>query len=111
MSPVDMKRVCASVAAVAGCLGGAGAASAQVPGSAAVDQAKVEWRALTHRSHLDAAVRINTSDGRQFTGSQLNYVWVLLDRAQGTCDDPEPSKAMAYLHEARGLLYPPPRQL
>ena len=75
--------------------------------SAAVEVAKVEWRSLMHGSHhLTPTMRINTSDGRQLTGSQVNYAWVLIDRADSTCAAADATAAMAYIREFETLLHP-----
>jgi hypothetical protein len=91
--------------------GVARAASAQLACGAAIEQAKAEWRSLTHSTHLAASMRINTNDGRHLTGSQLNYVWVLLDRADGACGAGQEREAIGYLHEAQSILHPIPRPL
>lgn len=75
--------------------------------SAAIAATKAEWQSLTQGNHRIApSTVIATNDGRRLTGSQLNYVWTLIDRAGVTCADPEPVTAMAYLSEATALLHP-----
>jgi len=102
---------CTVIAAVAAAIGPTVPAAAQESCDVAVEKAKAEWRALTAGNHTVApAMRINTSDGRHLTGSQLNYAWVLIDRADQACIDPEPAKSLAYIHQVQALLHPPPRQ-
>ncbi len=80
--------------------------------SAAVEATKVEWRSLMHGSHhLTPTMRINTSDGRQLTGSQVNYPWVLIDRADSACAAADDTAALAYIQEFETLLHPVPRSL
>jgi hypothetical protein len=79
---------------------------------AAVESAKVEWRSLTRGNHtISPAMRINTSDGRQLTGTQLNYAWVLIDRAESACSVGQGAAATAYIDEFEKLLHPMPRRL
>jgi hypothetical protein len=56
-------------------------------------------------------MRINTSDGRQLTGTQLNYAWVLIDRAESACSVGQGAAATAYIDEFEKLLHPMPRRL
>jgi len=100
---------CAASAVMVGLALNCGTAAAQSCGPA-VEAAKAEWRSLAHGNHtVPAAMRINTSDGRQLAGSTLNYAWVLIDRADQACIDPEPAKSAAYLSEEQALLHPPAR--
>jgi len=102
---------CAVVAAFSTAIALTAPAAAQGSCGAAVEQAKAEWRALTAGNHSVApAMRISTSDGRHLTGSQLNYAWILIDRADQACIDPEPAKSLAYIHQVQTLLHPPPHQ-
>lgn len=85
-----------------------GPAAAQDCGSA-VAATKAEWQSLTQGNHhIAPSMIIATSDGRRLTGSELNYAWTLIDRANFTCTDPEPAKAMAYISEVQALLHPAP---
>jgi hypothetical protein len=96
----------ASSAALFGLSLSCGAAAAQSCG-AVVEAVKVEWRSLTHGSHNVApAMRISTSDGRHLTGSQLNYAWVLIDRAESACGAGGDAAAMVHIHELETLLHP-----
>src|SRR5580700_7343351 len=70
MSRTRLKVSCAAFVAIASLVSLTGGAAAQDDCTGAVEKAKAEWRSLTHQTHLPAATRINTSDGRQLTGSQ-----------------------------------------
>jgi hypothetical protein len=102
---------CAAAAALSTAIGLTVPAAAQESCGAAVENAKAEWRALTAGNHSVApAMRISTSDGRQLTGSQLNYAWILIDRADQACIDPEPEKSLAYIRQVQTLLHPSPHR-
>jgi hypothetical protein len=93
----------------AAALGGAARAGSC---GAAVEAAKVEWRSLTRGNHtVSPAMRINTSDGRQLTGTQLNFAWVLIDRAESACNVGQDAAAMGHIDEFEKLLHPVPRRL
>jgi hypothetical protein len=95
-----------AMAAVAVFFLSGGSAVAQDCG-AAVAATKAEWQSLAQGNHHVApGMIIATSDGRRLTGSQLNYAWALIDRADFTCIDPEPEKSMAYLSQVHALLHP-----
>jgi hypothetical protein len=83
-----------------------GPAAAQDCGTA-VAATKAEWQSLAQGNHrIPPGMIITTSDGRRLSGSQLNYAWALIERADFTCIDPEPAKAMAYLSKVHALLHP-----
>jgi hypothetical protein len=69
-----------------------------------VTAAKADWRWLTHGSHVAPSMRINTSDGRHFTGSELNYAWALITRAEGACDASRENEFAAAMMEFRTVL-------
>ena len=55
------------------------------------------------------SMRIDTSDGRQLTGSQLDYAWVpVADSACGTAQD---AASMGYIQEFETLRHPALHQL
>jgi hypothetical protein len=73
---------------------------------AAVAAEKVEWRALTKGNHTVApSMRIVTSDGRHLSGSQLNYAWVLIDRAESACGAGGDSAAVVHINAFQQLLH------
>jgi hypothetical protein len=79
---------------------------------AAVAAAKQQWWALTQGNHrIPPTMRVNTSDGRQLSGAQLNYAWVLVDRADGACGAAQGAAASGYLRDFDLLLHPAPPRL
>ena len=75
---------------------------------ASVDAIRAEWRNLSHSSFLKASQRIRTGDGRQFSGSQLNYSHVLISRAEDACGTGQVERVRGYVDEANKLLNPAP---
>src|SRR5580700_2626417 len=72
-----------------------------------VQATEADWRALSHgNSHVAAMMTIATADGRRFTGSQVNYLHMLVGRAEGACAAGQSREAMARVREARALLQP-----
>jgi len=90
----------------------AGAAPAQADSQAtcvaSVDAIRAEWRNLSHSSSLKPSQRIRTGDGREFSGSQLNYAYVLISRAEDACGTGQVEQARGYVDEANKLLNPAP---
>jgi len=90
----------------------AGAAPAQTDRQAtcvaSVDAIRAEWRDLSHSSSLQPSQRIRTGDGREFSGSQLNYSHVLISRADDACGTGQVEQARGYVDEANKLLNPAP---
>src|SRR5580700_6288427 len=82
----------------------AGAASAAENCAVSVTAAKAEWRSLTHGSHVAPSMRVNTSDGRHFTGSQLNYAGAVIARAESACDASRENEFTAAMMEFRTVL-------
>jgi hypothetical protein len=81
-----------------------GAASAAGDCTALVTAGKADWRWLTHGSHVAPSMRINTSDGRHFTGSQLNYAGAVIARAESACDASRENEFTAAMMEFRTVL-------
>jgi len=73
---------------------------------AAANGARAEWRALTHATSLRPSQRIRTGDGRELSGSQLNYTGVLVNRAESACESGQVEQALSYVDEANQLLHP-----
>jgi hypothetical protein len=90
----------------------AGAAPAQADRQAncvgSEDAIRAEWRDLSHSSSLKPSQRIATGDGRWLAGSQLNYAYVLIGRADNACGAGEVKQARGYVDEANKLLNPAP---
>ena len=90
----------------------AGAAPAQADSQAncvaSVDAIRAEWRNLSHSSFLKASQRIRTGDGREFSGSQLDYSHVLISRAEDACGIGQVEQARGYVDQANKLLNPVP---
>jgi hypothetical protein len=90
----------------------AGAAPAQTDRQAtcvaSVDAIRAEWRNLSHSSFLKPSQRIRTGDGREFSGSQLNYSHVMISRAEDACGTGQVEQARGYVDEANILLNPAP---
>jgi hypothetical protein len=82
------------------------AAMAETNCVASAAAARAEWRALSHASSLRPSHRIRTSDGREFSGSQLNYSGVLISRAESACEGGQVEQALSYVEEANALLHP-----
>ena len=59
-------------------------------------------------SVLRPSDHIATGDGREFSGSQLNYVHVLIGRADNACGAGNVEQARGYVNEANKLLNPAP---
>jgi hypothetical protein len=72
----------------------------------AANAARAEWRALTHATPLRPSERIRTGDGRELSGSQLNYTGVLINRAESACESGQAEQAFSYVDEANHLLHP-----
>ena len=72
----------------------------------ATSATRAEWRALTHATALRPSQRIRTGDGRELTGSQLNYTAALINRAESACQSGQPEQALSYVNEANQLLHP-----
>ena len=72
----------------------------------AANTAKAEWRALSHATPLRPSQRIRTVDGRELSGSQLNYAGALINRAESACESGQPEQALSYVNEAKQLLHP-----
>jgi hypothetical protein len=75
---------------------------------ASVDAIRAEWWNLSHSSFLKSSQRIRTGDGREFSGSQLNYYHVLISRAEDACGTGQVEQARGYVDEANKLLNPAP---
>jgi hypothetical protein len=90
---------------------GAGSNRRQADCVAAVDAIRAEWRALSHSSSLKAAQRIRTEDGRELAGSQVNYSYVLIGRAEHACAAGQVERARGYADEANEVLHPRPSGL
>jgi hypothetical protein len=123
------KRSSIIALATAGALSLATAVSAAAqPCGDAIQATKAEWLLLTHGNHIAPSQPIITSDGRHLTGVLLNYVGVLVYRAERACaaagiveagssspplaaDPPHTpgAEAIAYVQEAEALLHPPAR--
>jgi hypothetical protein len=73
---------------------------------ASVDAIRAEWRSLSHSSFLKPSQRIRTADGREFSGSELNYSHVLVSRAEDACGTGQVEQARGYVDEANKLLNP-----
>ena len=76
--------------------------------SEAIETAKADWRSLSHGSHLAPTQPIVTSDGRHLNGTEVNYAWVLIDRAESACASANRAEALGYAAEAQTLLHPAP---
>jgi hypothetical protein len=81
------------------------AAAAEGCGAALVGL-RAEWHALTHGAHVAASQTVVTSDGRRLAGSQLNYMGVVLARAEDACGSGQIEQSAAYVQQAHNLLYP-----
>ena len=90
----------------------AGAAPAQTDRQgtcvASVDAIRAEWRNLSRSSFLKPSQRIRTGDGREFSGSQLNYSPVMISRAEDACGTGQVEHSRGYVDEANKLLNPAP---
>jgi hypothetical protein len=82
------------------------AAMSEINCVAAADAVRAEWRALSHACPLRPPQRLRTSDGREFSGSELNYSGVLISRAERACEDGQVEQALSYVQEANELLHP-----
>ena len=73
----------------------------------AITAEKAEWRSLTKGNRsVPPAMRIVTSDGRHLTGSQLNYAWVLIDRAETACSNFGEAAASVHIRAYQALIHP-----
>ena len=80
--------------------------------AAGVAAAKAEWRFLSKGNHtVPPSMRIDTSDGRHLTGSQVNYAWALIARAEAACGNGGDATALVHLREVEVLLHSAPRSL
>lgn len=90
----------------------AGAAPAQADHqancAASVEATRAEWRHLSHSSFLKPSQRIGTGDGREFSGSPLNYSHFLISRAEDACGIGQVEQARGYVDQANKLLNPAP---
>lgn len=81
-------------------------ASASTDCISAANAVRAEWRSLTHATPLRPSQRIRTSDGRELSGSQLNYTGVLINRAENACESGQAEQALSYVDEANQLIHP-----
>ena len=75
---------------------------------ASVDAIRAEWRKLSHSSSLKPSQRIATGDGHWLAGSQVNYAYILIGRADNACGASKVKQAQSYVDEANILLNPAP---
>jgi catechol 2,3-dioxygenase-like lactoylglutathione lyase family enzyme len=73
---------------------------------ASVDAIRAEWRNLSHSSSLKPSQRVATGDGHWLAGSQINYAYILIGRADDACGAGKVEQAHSYVDEANNLLNP-----
>ena len=78
---------------------------------ASVDATRAEWRNPSHSSSLKPSQRIATGDGHWLAGSQVNYAYILIGRADNACGAGEVKQARSYVDEANNLLNPAPSRI
>ena len=70
-----------------------------------VAAARQEWRALSQGRLVAPTQTSETSDGRRFSGSTINYMHVLVGRAEDACKAGRLDQANEYTHEVEIIFH------